>query len=354
MILRIARASVVFIITLSAATASAAVVIGRFGRTVHVATTTQYVAQCGHEPSLPQKLKRIHYFGIIADRTPGTKKYRAFVRQAEVTPTIVDYFVSFGLKWDPVPACYAVSQGALPLLQINLYGPRHLSNGLIDRTLDGHHYDGYLTQFADQIKNFGLPVVLSLGHEMNGNWYPWGWTGDPKVKVAWNACHRTRSCVPPKVFVEFWQYVHHIFAQLRVWNAIWLWTVNRAVNPATSPIAWWPGNKYVNWVGIDGHYPHPTDRFKTVFLPTISMVRRFTSDPILIAESAIRPGPERPAQIADLYNTVFHMKGMLGVIYFDMAARFNWQLTDAASITAFRKAVKQYERSAIPQTPKRH
>ncbi len=332
--IRVARAMVVFFITLSVAAASTAIVIGRIGpdpRAAISANVRQYTSQCGIEPNT--RLTHIHYFGIIADRTPGTKKYIKFVKEAKVTPSIVDYFVSFGAPWNPVPACYAASQGALPLLQVNLY-----RQNLASIAKGGAN--NYIVRFADQIKNFGLPVVLSLGHEMNGNWYPWGWRHD-------NTYHKGAG-VAPAVFVAFWHKVHQLFAQQKVYNVIWLWTVNRAVKPATTPIPWWPGKQYVDWVGIDGHDTLPTDRFSNVFGPTVADIRTVTHDPILIAESAVKPGPERPAQISNLYDTVFRTPGLLGVIYFDMTARFDWQLTDAASIEAFRSAVKPYEASAIP------
>ncbi len=346
---RLARALVLFIITLSVAAACAAIVAGHIGH-VPVATMSgqqAYLSQCGAEPD--GKLRDIRYFGIIADRKPGSKRYIDFIASAHpkgvrtsATPSIIDYFVSFGAPWDPVPACYAVHHGALPLLQINLYHQnlaKIASGGLND----------YIVHFADQIKEFGLPVVLSLGHEMNGNWYPWGWKGQ---KGNWNS-YAKGAGVSPRVFIAFWHKVHQLFAQQKVRNVIWLWTVNRAVRPATIPNPWWPGKQYVDWVGIDGHYTYATDRFKHVFGPTIKDIRELTNDPILIAESAVRPGPARPAQISDLYGTVLHTPGMLGVIYFDMNARFDWRLTDQASLAAFWDAVQPYEKSAIPPRKKR-
>jgi hypothetical protein len=347
--IRLARALVVFVITLSVAGACAAIVVGHIGHAPVATIAGQRVnlSQCGAEPN--EKLKDIHYFGIIADRKPGTRRYIDFIASARpkgikkpVTPSIIDYFVSFGAPWDPVPACYAVHHGALPMVQINLYRQdlATIANGGLNN---------YIVHFADQVKEFGLPVVLSLGHEMNGNWYPWGWKGQ---KGNWNT-YAKGAGVEPKIFVAFWHRVHRLFAQQKADNVIWLWTVNRAVRPATIPNPWWPGRQYVDWVGIDGHYTHPTDRFRNVFGPTIKDVRELTSDPILIAESAIRPGPARPAQMADLYDTVFHARGMLGVIYFDMRARFDWQLTDQASLGAFWNAVQPYEKSALAPPRKR-
>ncbi|MHB1875941.1 MAG: glycoside hydrolase family 26 protein [Streptosporangiaceae bacterium] len=317
----------VFIITLSVSAACAAVVIGRIQPGHATTVAKSYVAQCGFEPDV--KLKHIHYFGIIADRKPGTANYAQFIDSAHpkgvkttVTPTLVDYFVPFGAPWDPVPACYAVHHGALPVVQINLY---HQNLAKIAKGAANN----YLVHYADQVKEFGLPVVISLGHEMNGNWYPWGWRGSKKYHIK-NVFH---TGVSPRVFVQFWQTVHHIFTMQKAFNVIWLWTVNRAVRPATNPDPWWPGKQYVNWVGIDGHYTQPTDTFNYVFQSTIADVRQVTKDPILIAETAIRPSPARPTQLTDLYRTVMNTHGMIGVVYFDMKARFDWRLQDQKSLT---------------------
>ena len=42
------------------------------------------------------------------------------------------------------------------------------------------------------------------------------------------------------------------------------------------PGQWWPGNSYVNWVGIDGYYLKPSWSFAPLFGPTIGAVRGLT------------------------------------------------------------------------------
>ena len=36
-------------------------------------------------------------------------------------------------------------------------------------------YDSYLRSFADSVRDFGHPVVIGFGHEMNAYWYSWGY-----------------------------------------------------------------------------------------------------------------------------------------------------------------------------------
>jgi hypothetical protein len=144
-----------------------------------------------------------------------------------------------------------------------------------------------------------------------------------------------------------WRRVHDVFDKQKATNVIWLWTVNRAVKPAINPRPWWPGETYVNWVGIDGHDRHATDSFGKVFGSTIADVRSLTSDPILISETAVVAGPQRPAQIADLFRTVYQTPGLIGILYLNMpTVRIDWRLDDTASIRALAMAVRPYESSS--------
>ena len=70
-------------------------------------------------------------------------------------------------------------------------------------------YDGYLSAYAEAVRAYRHPVILSFGHEMNGNWYSWGYT------------HTS-----PAVFVAAWRHIVTLFRALGAQNVTWLWTVN--------------------------------------------------------------------------------------------------------------------------------
>ena len=91
----------------------------------------------------------------------------------------------------------------------------------------------------------------------------------------------------PKTFVAAWRHIVTIFRGEGAKNVTWLWTINQDP-PGTGPgRQWWPGAKYVTWVGIDGYYFRPSDTFGTVFGKTIQQVRAFTDKPILLSETAV-------------------------------------------------------------------
>ena len=78
----------------------------------------------------------------------------------------------------------------MPLIQIN---PKDISLAAIA----SGHYDGYLTSYAEAVRSYHHPVILGFGHEMNGNWYSWG--------------YRHTS---PAVFVAAWRHIVTLFREL--------------------------------------------------------------------------------------------------------------------------------------------
>ena len=80
------------------------------------------------------------------------------------------------------------------------------------------------------------------------------------------------------------------------------------------------GASYVNWVGIDGYYYRPSDTFARVFGHTISQVRAFTRDHVLLSSAAVAPGPGQLAGILSLFQGMRRYQ-TLGLVWFDQATQ---------------------------------
>ena len=187
----------------------------------------------------------------------------------------------------------------------------------------GGKHDAYVTKFATAVRTLNLPIVLTFAHEMNGNWYPWG-----------------NSKNDPPAFVAAWRHVHGLFQQAGATNVIWAWTPN-VINPVPSvklkPL--YPGDKYVDWVGMDGYFTHKgAHTYSTLFGPTKRSVRKFTKKPFLIVETGVEQGSNRPLWIRDLATGVADDDEMVGFVYFNQNGSARWKIdSDAAAVTAFRK-----------------
>ena len=151
----------------------------------------------------------------------------------------------------------------------------------------------------DSVRDFGHPVIIGFGHEMNASWYPWG-----------------HGHVPPATFVAAWRHVVTLFRGQGARNVTWLWTL-QADTPGTGPVrSWWPGANYVTWVGIDGYYFRPADTFASVFGSTIQQVRHLTGKPILLSETAVGPRAGQFTKISDLFSGMRQYR-TLGLVWFD-------------------------------------
>ncbi len=219
------------------------------------------------------------YLGVYAPGDPaGDAPVARFAQTAGRAPNIVGYFSGWAEAFATPFAQQARSHGAATIVQID---PTYASIAAIAAGA----YDNYLRSFADSVRDFGHPVIIGFGHEMNANWYSWGYTH-----------------VPPATFVAAWRHVVTVFRGQGARNVTWLWTINQD-RSSTGPIAaWWPGASYVSWVGIDGYYYRRTDTFARVFGRTIEQVRALTSKPVLLSETAVGPAAGQPAKISDLFQ----------------------------------------------------
>jgi mannan endo-1,4-beta-mannosidase len=266
------------------------------------------------------------YLGLYPAGVPGSYAgVTAFTAATGVEPGVVPYYSGW---FEPFQAGFArtvAHDGAVPLVQIN---PRGVSIAAIA----SGRYDGYLRTYAEAVRAYRQPVIVSFGHEMNGDWYSWGYKN-----------------TSPAVFVAAWRHIVTLFRGQAADNVTWMWTVNIIDDPhygkVPSPVRWWPGSSFVTWVGIDGYYYHPATVFSSLFGPTIATVREITRDPILIAETAAVPAAGQPAKIADLFAGV-RLYGLLGFVWFDIAHPENWRLSGTRAFDAFRLGARTYRRPA--------
>jgi mannan endo-1,4-beta-mannosidase len=259
------------------------------------------------------------YLGVYENGPPQTYQPVAdFTQAVGRQPNLVGYYSGWKEPFQTSFANTVRRHGAVTILQ---WDPTYAS---VSEIAAGG-YDRYLRSFADSVRNFGQPVVIGFGHEMNAPWYSWGYGN-----------------LPPSTFIAAWRHVVTLFRGQGADNVTWLWTL-QADEPGTGPVAsWWPGAAYVTWVGIDGYYYLPSDTFASVFGQTIAQVRAFTTRPLLLSETAVGPEAGQPAKVRDLFNGM-RLYGTLGLVWFDIAQddgvyHQDWHIEDnPAAVTAFRR-----------------
>jgi mannan endo-1,4-beta-mannosidase len=280
-------------------------------------TSSPAVARASLNPSLAS------YLGVYEDGSPPDYgPIGDFTHAVSRQPNLVGYFSGWA---QPFAASFAQrlrAHGIIPFVQID---PTYASVPAIA----AGEYDDYLRTYAASVRAFGHAVVIGFGHEMNAPWYSWGY-----------------GHVRPGVFVAAWRHIVSIFRNQGADNITWLWTINQD-RPGTGPIAsWWPGAKYVTWVGIDGYYFRPADTFASVFGRTIGEVRALTGKPILLSETAVGPKAGQFTKINDLFSGMRQYR-TLGLVWFDKVQHAgiyhqDWRIeNDPQATAAFRLGISE-------------
>lgn len=126
------------------------------------------------------------------------------------------------------------------------------------------------------------------------------------------------------------------------------YTVSGIANGGAPPKQWWPGSKYVTWVGIFAYFRHPYDRWAIVFSSTLASVVKFSTAPILIAETAVGPWRDRPRMIRNLFAGLTRHYQLPGFTYFDLnksSQTEDWRLDGHKQAdAAFKKGAPAYLR----------
>jgi mannan endo-1,4-beta-mannosidase len=277
--------------------------------------------------SLPPSLAS--YLGVFEPGAPPAYAPVAdFAAAAGREPTLLGYYSGWAQPFDTSFAEMIHQHGVIPFVQID---PTDAS---IDAIADGT-YDDYLRSYADSVRGFDHNVVIGFGHEMNAPWYSWGY-----------------RYVAPSTFVAAWRHIVTLFRDQGADNVTWVWTI-QADEHGTRPIAsWWPGAQYVTWVGIDGYYQRPADTFASVFGQTINQVRAFTSEPVLLSETAVGPEAGQVVKIQDLFRGMATYK-TLGLVWFDKAqhggiAHQDWRIEDSLTAEISFKLAVARELAASP------
>jgi hypothetical protein len=238
----------------------------------------------------------------------------------------VMFFVDFSRELDERHLTWVVRSGRLPLLS---WEPWFAARGVeqprysLGSILAGEH-DRHIRQAARTVRRVPGTVMIRFAHEMNGHWYPWS------ERVNGNR---------PGEFVDAWRYVHDLFEAEGATNVWWVWSPNVTTFLPFPLEELWPGEEYVDVVGVVG-YMRPGEDFDSRYRPTIDEIRSFTDLPVLITETSVQPGLAGVSRVETVCRLVRDARldpDVVGLVWFDQRQRADWRLgPDAPGFLAGR------------------
>lgn len=210
---------------------------------------------------------------------------------------------------------------------------------LVRRIVAGDQ-DAYLDEFARDVRAYGRPVHIRVGHEMNGHWmsYSAGHPGGPSAEQ----------------FVAAWRRLVDRFRAAGADNARFVWSPNEDDFPARDGNRmedYWPGEDYVDVAGFDGYdwastLPRRGDgrdrSFEEVVRGPYERLTRLTDRPIWVCETGTTD-PGKGAWIRDMLATTAFPR-LTGVVYFSedeqRDVQRDWRIDSSdAAAAAWRAAV---------------
>ncbi len=226
--------------------------------------------------------------------------------------------------WDtPFPAYFASTVGQRGKTLVVYWEP----NFGYDKINDGSQ-NNYIKQFAVGAKEYGYPVMLAPFDEFDLNESAWGYGINGNT---------------PTKFLNAWKRVHDIFAKVGANNVKFVLTYNNVSVPNTPDnkfSAYYPGSKYVDYVGVDGfNFGNPWTSFAQTFDSAIATLNTFNK-PIYIMSVGTVPGTQKPAWINEMGTHIKTYSKVVGWVWFNSNNQDNGAsfviYSDTPSLESFR------------------
>jgi Glycosyl hydrolase family 26 len=269
-------------------------------------------------------------FGVATPGGPSSlADLDAFERHAGKRVGLYLYYKSFAYgRFEPVQADAIRARGALPAITWEPWEPTGTANQppyALQRVTSGA-YDDYIRQWATDIKRWRHPLLLRFAHEMNGDWYPW--------------CEGVNGNRPGD-YVAAWRHVRRIFGSVGATNASWVWNPYVRLPGSALLGSFYPGDRYVDCVGLDGYNWGSTragsswQSFTETFEASMAELRDITDKPLVIGEVATTEvGGDKAAWIKDFFGCLKRNPAIRAFVWFNFEKESDWRIESSAAATA--------------------
>jgi membrane-bound metal-dependent hydrolase YbcI (DUF457 family) len=265
-----------------------------------------------------------------------------YIRGIEDSPGLLDQYteevgrspaiVGSYKRWDVAPFYRPelheiASRGAVPMIGWEPWN--EADHGYRLGAIAKGHFDDYIRRSAREAREWGGPILVRFGQEMNGSWAPWQ--------------RGVNGTTGPR-FVAAWRHIVTIFRRVGATNVSWVWCpyVDNGELPFMN---FYPGNKWVDWLALDGfNWGEPTawQSFSKIFDASYRRLTRIGPKPIMIAETG--SDEAGGSKVHWLHRTLRHqlphLKRVRAVVWFDATDGSDFRVDSSpAALSAFREGI---------------
>jgi hypothetical protein len=261
-----------------------------------------------HTPQAP------FWFGEVDELSAAVNK----------APSAVLFFQKFNQPYPSEAVAMSWQRHAVPIITWEPVIPNSGTSQPKLADIYNGTWDSYIDAWANAAKAQGQPVVIRFAPEMNGTWYSWS-------EGQWG--NKSGD------FVKAWRYLHDRFSAAGADNVLWLWSPNRVDYQHTPLSQVFPGDAYVDWVGMSGYYRETTGApdFGTTFGKTLDALRAVTAKPIFISETGADSGDTANdvVWVNNFFAGLAAQPDVIGFSWFNEPKTNNdWRLQRAAELLA--------------------
>jgi hypothetical protein len=282
----------------------------------------------------PQVSTAFLRFGVA---TPGGAaagtELDAVAALAGESPGIVLSYKDFRQSPPVAELDFVANRGAMPLVT---WEPWTAGNGVVQPAyalarIAAGDFDPYISQWGAALAAWGKPLMLRFAHEMNGDWYPW--------------CEASNGNQPGD-YVTAWRHVHSLIRGAGAANVNWVWAPNGG--GSVDPALLYPGNDYVDTVGLDAYNWGTTQSWSSwqvpssLFGPHLSQLRTIApGKPIIISETAsTEAGGSKADWNTALVSYLRAQPDVSGFVWFNFSKETDWRIgSSTASASALNTAL---------------
>jgi hypothetical protein len=179
----------------------------------------------------------------------------------------------------------------------------------LQRIIDGD-FDSELIRWGQAAARWARPMLVEFGTEANGSWFPWNgaWNGGPRTTGFGDPA----KADGPERFRAAYRRVRRMIEAGGADNLTWFFHADDESLPArpwNSLSAYYPGDRFVDWVGVSVYGPLTADESWTPgFARSMSRVyprlTALSSKPIALLEFGSMQGRPKAAWFTEALGTV--------------------------------------------------
>jgi Carbohydrate family 9 binding domain-like/Glycosyl hydrolase family 26 len=266
------------------------------------------------------------YLGLFREGAPQNMGYiKSFEKMFNKKPAMVMWYADFNSDF-PLEDCESVYKyGAVPQIVWEPWIWGDDSKIKLDNIINGD-WDKHIQEWASDAASYRKTVFIRWGHEFNIEKYPWGVGNNNKN---------------PEKYVKAYRHIHDIFKKAGATNIKWIWCFNNYPNPNENWNSWdlaYPGDDYVDWIGIDGYNWGTTQiwsgwqSFKEMFRDQVREAsKRYPTKPVMIAEfGSCEEGGNKANWIKDILPTLkISMPQVKALVMFDTKKECDWRVNSS-------------------------